>query len=73
LFDTKSGFTQKLAGSKIDGLLNYIQSENKKGNNLFGGVVTNSDPRNYSGRWVYFDKTSKELKDDLSDWKNLEF
>jgi len=73
LFDSKAGFTQKLAGPKIDGLFHYIQSENKKGKNLFGGIVTNSDPRNYSGRWVYFDKTSKELKDDLSDWKNLEF
>ena len=73
LFDTKSGFTQKLAGSKIDGLLNYIQSENKKGKNLFGGIVTNSDPRNYTGRWVYFDRTSKELRDnDFSNWINLE-
>jgi len=74
LFDSKAGFTQKLAGPKIDGLFHYIQSENKKGKNLFGGIVTNSDPRNYSGRWVYFDKTGKELKDnDFSNWKNLEF
>jgi type III restriction enzyme len=74
LFDTKVGFTQKLAGPKIDGLFHYIQTENKKGKKLFGGIVTNSDPRNYSGRWVCFDKTSKELKDnDFSDWKNLEF
>jgi len=54
-------------------LFHYIQSENKKGKNLFGGIVTNSDPRNYRGRWVYFDKPSKELKDnDFSNWKNLE-
>jgi hypothetical protein len=71
--NTKSGFTQKLAGSKIDGLFKYIQQENKKGKKLFGGVVTNSDQRNYRGRWVYFDKTSKELKDnDFSKWVNLE-
>jgi type III restriction enzyme len=73
LFDTKSGFTQKLAGSKIDGLFNYIRSENKKGKNLFGGIVVNTDQRDYRGRWVYFDKTSKELKDnDFSNWENLE-
>jgi type III restriction enzyme len=73
LFDTKSGFTQKLAGSKIDGLYNYIHNENKKGKNLFGGIVVNTDQRDYRGRWVYFDKTNKELKDnDFSNWKNLE-
>jgi type III restriction enzyme len=73
LFDSKSGFTQKLAGPKIDGLFNYIQSENKKSKNLFGGIVVNTDQKNYCGRWVYFDKTSKELRDnDFSNWKNLE-
>ncbi len=73
LFDTKAGFTQKLAGPKIDGLYRYIQSENKRGKNLFGGIVANTDPRNYRGRWVYFNKKSKELKDnDFSNWVNLE-
>jgi len=73
LFDSKSGFTQKLAGPKIDGLFSYIQIENKKGKNLFGGIVVNTDQRDYRGRWVYFDNTSKELKDnDFSNWKNLE-
>jgi len=38
--DIKAGFTQKLAGSKINGLLHYIQQENKKGKKLFGGIVT---------------------------------
>lgn len=73
LFDTKSGFTQKLAGPKVDGLFKHIQSENKKGKNLFGGIVANTDQRNYRGRWIYFDKTTKELKDnDFSNWKGLE-
>ena len=73
LFDTKSGFTQKLAGPKIDGLFNYIQQENKKGKRLFGGIITNTDPRNYKGRWIYFDKQSDELKDnDFANWNNLE-
>jgi len=73
LFDPKSGFTLNLAGPKSDGLFNYIQSENKKVKNLFGGIVVNTDQRDYRGRWIYFDKTSKELKDnDFSNWKSLE-
>ena len=73
LFDTKSGFTQKLAGPKINGLYTYIQDENKKGKKLFGGIVANTDQRNYRGRWVYFDNTSKNLKDnDFSNWEGLE-
>lgn len=73
LFDTKAGITQKVAGPKSDGLYKYIQSENKKGKKLFGGIVTNTDQRNYRGRWVYFDKSSRELKDNNFDnWKDLE-
>jgi len=73
LFDSKSGFTQKLAGPKIDGLFFYIRSENKRGKNIFGGIVTNTDPKNYRERWIYFGKLSKELRDnDFSNWMNLE-
>jgi len=72
LFDTKFGFTRQIAGPKIDGLYEYIKSENKKGKKLFGGIVTNTDQKNFKGRWVYFDKTSKDLKNDLNNWKDLE-
>lgn len=73
LFDTKSGITQKVAGPKADGLFNYIKSENKKGKRLFGGIVINTDQRNYKGRWVYFDKMSNELRDnDFNNWVTLE-
>ena len=74
LFDTKAGITLKqIAGPKIDGLYKYIQRENKKGKKLFGGIVTNTDIRNYRGRWIYFDRASKELKDNNFDnWKELE-
>ncbi|MBL7198265.1 MAG: DEAD/DEAH box helicase family protein [Candidatus Omnitrophica bacterium] len=73
LFDTKAGFTQRVAGPKIDGLYKYIQAENKKGKKLFGGIVTNTDQRNYTGRWVYFDRPSKDLKDNYFDnWVSLE-
>ncbi len=72
LFDTKAGITQKVAGAKIDGLNEYIKIENKKGKKLFGGIVTNTD-RNYRGRWVYFDRVSKDLKDgDFRNWRDVE-
>jgi type III restriction enzyme len=71
LFDTKTGFTKQIAGPKFDGLYRYIQSENKKGKNLFGGIITNTE-RNYRGRWVYFDKESKNLKDSsFENWADL--
>jgi len=72
LFDTKAGLTKQIAGPKIDGLYKYIQNENKKGKKLFGGIVANTDQRDYKGRWVYFDKSRKELKNNFSNWKDLE-
>ncbi|HEC66306.1 MAG TPA: hypothetical protein ENI23_13535, partial [bacterium] len=72
LFDTKSGITQKVAGPKIEGLYRYIRKENKKGKKLLGGIVINTD-RNYRGRWIYYDRSRKYLKEnDFSNWKDLE-
>lgn len=72
LFDTKAGMTQKVAGTKIDGLNKYIRIENKKGKKLFGGITTNTE-RNYRGRWIYFDRTSNDIEDnDFNNWKDLE-
>lgn len=72
LLDTKSGITKKIAGPKIDGLFKYIQKGNKKGKRLFGGIVTNTKPLNFRGRWVYFDKSGQELKNNNFDnWKDL--
>ena len=71
LFDTKAGFTKQVAGPKIDGLYKYIQTESKKGKKCFGGIAANTE-RNYHGRWVYFEKTSKDFKDNLFDnWADL--
>lgn len=71
LFDAKAGLTKQVAGTKIDGLYKYIQTESKKGKKCFGGIVTNTE-RNYRGRWVYFDKTSKDFKDTSFDnWTDL--
>lgn len=73
LFDTKSGLTRQVAGTKIDGLGAYIKEQNKKGKNLFGGIVTNTDPRKFTGRWICFNKTGKELSTSNDNWENLIF
>jgi type III restriction enzyme len=73
LFDTKSGITTQIAREKIDGLIEYINQENKKGKKLFGGIVTNTDQKEYKGRWIYFDKTSDKLKNDFNNWQYLIF
>jgi type III restriction enzyme len=73
LFDTKNGFTRKLAGPKVEGLYHYLQKENKKRTRLWGGIVTNTDERNLRGRWIYFNKPEKDFRiNDLSNWETLE-
>lgn len=73
LFDTKSGRTIWDSHTKIDGLFEYLIKENKKGKKIFGGIVTNTDQVNYLRKWIYFDSTSKDLKEnDFSNWENLE-
>ncbi|MDW7987916.1 MAG: hypothetical protein RMJ65_04330, partial [candidate division WOR-3 bacterium] len=73
LFDTKTGFTRKVAGPKIEGLYQYIKNANKKGINLWGGIVTNTDEKNLNGRWLYFDKPAKEFNpNNLDNWEPLE-
>jgi len=59
--------------AKSDGLLNYLGDENKKGKKLFGGIVINTDQKDYKGRWIYFNKPSKELKyNNFDNWVDLE-
>jgi len=72
LFDTKSGLTRQVAGPKVDGLNAYIQEQNKKGHKLFGGIVTNTDPRKFTGRWICFDKDGKVLTNSNDNWENLD-
>ncbi len=57
--------------AKNDGLYKYIKKENKKGKRLFGGIVANTDQQEYKGRWVYFDKPSKKLKNNFTNWEDL--
>lgn len=68
LFDTKSGWTAKEAGNKSDGLQKYIQDQNKKGKNLFGGIV---HPK--SGSFYTFTGVPYKFDKDLTDWEIIEF
>ncbi|PJC31887.1 hypothetical protein CO049_03725, partial [Candidatus Roizmanbacteria bacterium CG_4_9_14_0_2_um_filter_36_12] len=71
LFDTH-GIHLSDFKAKAEGLHKYIESENKRGKRLFSGLIMNTDSRNYKGRWIYFDETSKEFKNnDFSNWKDL--
>lgn len=72
LFDPHGVYLSDFA-QKASGLYKYIQDENKKGKKLFGGLIMNTD-RNYRGRWIYFEKTGKEYKNNLYDnWSDLVF
>jgi len=45
----------------------------RKGKIFLGGILINTEQRDYHGGWVYFNHTSKESKDnDFSNWDNLE-
>ena len=49
-----------------------IQEQTKEEKKLFGGIVANTDQRKYKGKWIYFDKPSKDFKKDFFDtWKNF--
>ncbi|MFA5778495.1 MAG: DEAD/DEAH box helicase family protein [Candidatus Paceibacterota bacterium] len=69
LFDTKSGNTIKDAREKSDGLQNYL----KKHKEIFGGIVANTNSKDFSGRWMCYKGKSIELNpDDFSNWELLE-
>lgn len=73
LFDTKSGKTIKDAREKSDGLQEYIESQNKSNKKIRGGIVSNTNSRDYSGRWVCYQGQGSELNpDDFSNWETLE-
>ena len=49
----------------------FADKQNKKGKNLFGGIVTNTDPRKFTGRWIYFKKDGSALTTSNDNWENL--
>jgi len=67
LFDTKSGWTAKEAGNKSDGLQKYINEQNKKKKNIFGGIVI---PK--SGSFFTYNEIPYKYDKELTGWKILE-
>jgi type III restriction enzyme len=68
LFDTKAGTTAEGAGPRAEGLWKYIKSQNKKGKNLWGGIVVN-----INGSWRYNDNEIYTYDaTNMKGWKFLE-
>lgn len=68
LFDTKAGITAETAKTRAEGLYQYIQEENLKGKNLFGGIIVKIE-----GSWRYNDnKKYNYSHNDFRVWKFLQ-
>ena len=68
LFDTKGGIYAKTAKERAEGLAKYIAAENKKGKNLFGGIVIKD-----KNSWRFNDSKKYSYDpNDLKDWKFLD-
>ena len=67
LFDTKGGLTAETAGSRAEGLANYIKGQNEKGKKLFGGIVIEKD----QSFWINSNEKYTYDENDLlsSGWK----
>jgi len=58
---------------KSDGLQKYISKQDNKGKKMVGGLVTNTNSRDYSGRWIVYKGSGVELNpEDFSNWETLE-
>ncbi|MBI4836969.1 MAG: DEAD/DEAH box helicase family protein [Candidatus Portnoybacteria bacterium] len=68
LFDTKGGIYAKTAKERAEGLAEYIATENKRGKNLFGGIVLKD-----KNSWRLSDNKKYSYDpNNLKDWKFLE-
>lgn len=71
LFDTKSGRTIKDAREKSDGLQAYLK-EHGKNKNLFGGIIANTDSKNFNGSWMIYTGAGTDLAyGDSNNWDLL--
>jgi len=60
-------------GAKADGLQSYISGLKKKGHKVIGGIVANTDPRNYTGSWMLYTGKGKDAREgNWDDWIQLE-
>jgi type III restriction enzyme len=68
IFDTKGGIYAKTATERAVGLAEYIAAENRRGKNIFGGIIIKD--RN---SWRYNDSKKYSYNpNDLKDWKFLD-
>ena len=59
--------------AKSDGLRLYVSGLKKKGHKAIGGIVANTDPRNYTGRWMLYTGQGKDAHEGNWDgWVQLE-
>ncbi len=66
LFDTKAGFTAKIAKPKSEALSRYLRDNKSK--KVFGGIAIFEN-----GEWLYNDNEEYVFEDkDFSDWKSLD-
>ena len=66
LYDTKAGFTAKIAKPKAEALSRYIRDNKPK--KVFGGIAVFEN-----GEWLYNDNEEYEYDDvDFSDWQPLD-
>ncbi len=69
-FDTKSGITIMDAKEKLSGLREFLASKKI----YFGGLVSNTDQKNYLNSWIYFNQCPSELKKDkFENWEFIDF
>ncbi len=60
-------------GVKSDGLRAYVSQMKKKGRDVVGGIVANTEPRNFSGRWMLYTGKGKDVQEGSWDnWEPLE-
>ncbi len=57
---------------KSDELQEYLKKYSKK-KDLFGGIVANTDPKGFKGRWMMYASKGTDLASgDFSNWEVLE-
>jgi hypothetical protein len=62
-----------IAGPDFVGTHKYLKKQNKKGKNLSGGIVANTNFKDFSGRWMCCKNQGSDLNtDDFSIWELLE-
>jgi len=60
-------------GVKSDGLRAYIAGLKKKGREVFGGIVANTDPRHFTGQWMVYEGDGKRAREgEWDNWRQLQ-